>query len=146
MKTFLIFAGIGLGWIAAAWALWRLLFYRRSELDLDYEPERSLEGRIVFCANCEAKGVLYKSSSGQLLCGLCGSPSWVFEIPRQQLVKREEEVKQLAHLWQLMPNDLPVERRAQWVEDVKRRAEVRVGKANRRDAADGGQTTQRGEI
>lgn len=141
MKTFVIFAGAGFIWAGAAWAVWRLLFYRRSELDLDYQeiepPVRTLEGRIVLCANCDEKTTVYTSSSGSVVCGVCGSPSWMFQVPVRslgQVVRPDDEVRQLTHWYKLMPNDLPIEQRERWVEDAKRRAEARVGKANRQDA------------
>jgi len=92
---------------------------------------RSLEGRIVICANCDAKTTLYTSSSGSLVCGVCSSPSWLFEIPCRldQLVNSAEEIRQLQHLYSLMPNVLPIDLREEWVADVKRRAEVRVKRA-----------------
>lgn len=94
-------------------------------------PVRSLEGRIVVCANCDAKTTLYTSSSGSLLCGVCGSPSWLFEIPRptRRLVNPVAEVRQLQHWYQLRPNDLPIELREIWMNDAKLRAEARVRKA-----------------
>jgi len=107
----------------------------------DTNPVRSLTGRIVLCANCDEKATLYTSSSGSVVCSVCGSPSWMFELPKlvRRLVDEEKEIRQLEYIYCVMPNDLPIGLRAQWVDDAKRRAEERVERAHRRDAE-----TQRG--
>ena len=40
--------------------------------------KRSLDNRIVFCANCEANRILAVNSSGTLTCSSCGSESWMY--------------------------------------------------------------------
>jgi hypothetical protein len=40
--------------------------------------KRTLENRIVFCANCEANRTLGVSSSGKLSCSSCGSENWMY--------------------------------------------------------------------
>ena len=107
----------------------------------DTNPVRSLTGRIVLCANCDEKATLYTSSSGSVVCSVCGSPSWMFQLPKlvRRLVDEEKEIRQLEYIYCVMPNDLPIGLRAQWVDDARRRAEERVERAHRRDAE-----TQRG--
>jgi hypothetical protein len=42
------------------------------------EPaRRSLENRIVFCADCEANRLLTVASSASLICSSCGSKNWM---------------------------------------------------------------------
>lgn len=40
--------------------------------------KRSLDNRIVFCANCEANRLLAVNSTGTLTCSSCGSESWMY--------------------------------------------------------------------
>ncbi len=40
--------------------------------------KRTLENRIVFCANCDASRTLSVSSSGNLSCSSCGSDNWMY--------------------------------------------------------------------
>lgn len=39
---------------------------------------RTLDNRIVFCANCEANRILSVSSSGSLSCSSCASENWMY--------------------------------------------------------------------
>ncbi len=39
---------------------------------------RTLDNRIVFCANCESNRTLGVSSSGILSCSSCGSENWMY--------------------------------------------------------------------
>jgi hypothetical protein len=38
---------------------------------------RSLENRLVFCADCDANRILGVSCSGSLICSDCGSENWM---------------------------------------------------------------------
>jgi hypothetical protein len=38
---------------------------------------RSLENRVVFCADCDGNRVLTVTSSGNLICSSCGSKNWM---------------------------------------------------------------------
>lgn len=137
MRTTIIYLWAGGLAIVGIMLAWNCL--RREEPDTDDDlsldanaaPPRSLDGRIVVCANCDEKTTLYTSSSGQQVCSTCGSPSWLFQLPRTlpQLVNEEEEIRQLNHLYSLLPNDLPMEVRADWVADVKRRIAERIHRA-----------------
>jgi hypothetical protein len=40
--------------------------------------KRTLENRIVFCANCDANRTLSVQSSGILSCSSCGSENWMY--------------------------------------------------------------------
>ena len=40
--------------------------------------KRTLENRIVFCANCDANRTLSVSSSGILTCSSCSSENWMY--------------------------------------------------------------------
>jgi hypothetical protein len=40
--------------------------------------KRTLENRIVFCANCDANRTLSVSSSGNLTCSSCSSENWMY--------------------------------------------------------------------
>lgn len=40
--------------------------------------KRTLEDRIVFCANCDANRTLSVSSCGNLTCSSCGSGNWMY--------------------------------------------------------------------
>jgi len=64
-------------------------FGRRPKIDI--RRKRSLEGRIVLCADCDANRALTVSSSGNLICSSCGSEHWMFvAVP---LVARFSEYK-----------------------------------------------------
>ncbi len=39
---------------------------------------RTLENRIIFCANCDANRTLSVSSAGNLSCSTCGSENWMY--------------------------------------------------------------------
>jgi hypothetical protein len=41
------------------------------------QVRRTLDNRIVFCANCEANRTLGVSSAGNLSCSSCGSENWM---------------------------------------------------------------------
>ncbi len=43
-----------------------------------HNVKRSLDNRIVFCANCEANRILAVNSTGTLTCSSCGSESWMY--------------------------------------------------------------------
>ena len=56
-----------------------LKFDRRSKIDLkEISRKRSLENRIVLCADCDTNRALAVSSSGDLICSSCGSGNWMF--------------------------------------------------------------------
>ena len=40
--------------------------------------KRSLENRIVFCANCDVNRTLGVNSTGTLTCSSCGSENWMY--------------------------------------------------------------------
>jgi hypothetical protein len=40
--------------------------------------KRSMENRIVLCANCDANRTLAVSSSGNLICSSCSSQNWIY--------------------------------------------------------------------
>src|SRR4026207_979113 len=44
----------------------------------DLGPSRSLENRIVLCADCDSNRTLALSASGELVCSSCGSQNWMF--------------------------------------------------------------------
>jgi len=43
---------------------------------IDHAP-RSMENRIVFCADCNTNRLLTVSPSGNLICSSCGSKNWM---------------------------------------------------------------------
>jgi hypothetical protein len=56
-----------------------LKFDRRSRINLkEISGKRSLENRIVLCADCDTNRALAVSSSGNLICSSCGSENWMF--------------------------------------------------------------------
>ena len=54
--------------------------------------KRTLENRIIFCADCEGNRILTASASGNLICSSCGSKNWM-HLPnlagRSAYIKRE---------------------------------------------------------
>jgi hypothetical protein len=44
----------------------------------DMGPRRSLENRIVLCADCDSNRTLAISASGNLVCSSCSSQNWMF--------------------------------------------------------------------
>jgi hypothetical protein len=40
--------------------------------------KRSMENRVVLCANCDVNRTLGVSSSGNLICSSCGSQNWIY--------------------------------------------------------------------
>lgn len=56
-----------------------LKFDRRSRINLkEINRRRSLESRLVLCADCDTNRALAASSSGNLICSSCGSENWMF--------------------------------------------------------------------
>src|SRR2546422_53684 len=53
---------------------------------------RSLEGRIVLCADCNANRTLSVSTSGNLVCSTCGSDNWMYQ-PITAIVKETVSIK-----------------------------------------------------
>jgi len=54
---------------------------RRSRPKIDLKGirrQRSLEGRIVLCVDCDGSRTLAVSSSGNLICSSCSSEHWMF--------------------------------------------------------------------
>jgi len=61
--------------VRAAWLKTRKLLGIHS---IDLGPSRSLENRIILCADCDSNRTLAVSASGNLACSSCGSQNWMF--------------------------------------------------------------------
>jgi hypothetical protein len=56
--------------------------------------KRTLENRIVFCANCDANRTLSVSSAGILTCSSCSSENWMYlSVPLITNFKEYDERK-----------------------------------------------------
>jgi len=53
---------------------------------------RSLEDRVVLCADCNANRTLSVSTSGNLVCSTCGSDNWMYQ-PITAIVKETVSIK-----------------------------------------------------
>jgi cytoskeletal protein CcmA (bactofilin family) len=53
---------------------------------------RSLEDRIILCADCDAKHTLSVSTSGNLVCSACGSDNWM-HLPMTATLKESVSIK-----------------------------------------------------
>ena len=54
--------------------------------------KRSLEDRIVLCADCDGNRTLSVSPSGNLVCSTCGSDNWMY-LPSTAYLKQSVSVK-----------------------------------------------------
>src|SRR5437899_10349131 len=54
--------------------------------------KRSLEERIILCADCDAPRTLSVSTSGSLVCSTCGSDNWMY-LPLTANVKQSVSIK-----------------------------------------------------
>ncbi|MFN8007100.1 MAG: hypothetical protein U0V70_08795 [Terriglobia bacterium] len=92
-------------------------------LSKDFQPgvKRSLDNRIVFCANCEANRSLTVNSTGTLTCSSCGSESWMYisapltanfkeynEKKAQEQIAVDRYLHKLEHDTFFTPNGAPV--------------------------------------
>ena len=57
-------------------------------------PLRSLQNRIVVCADCETNQTLTVTSSGSLACSTCGSENWLYTSSPIVALFRQYEEKQ----------------------------------------------------
>lgn len=56
-----------------------LVFHKPSKVNLqEVHLKRSLENRMVLCADCDCNRALAVSSYGRLSCSSCGSETWMF--------------------------------------------------------------------
>jgi cytoskeletal protein CcmA (bactofilin family) len=53
---------------------------------------RSLEDRIILCADCDAQRTLSVSTSGNLVCSACGSDNWM-HLPMTATLKESVSIK-----------------------------------------------------
>ena len=99
-----------------------LKFDRRSRINLkEISRKRSLENRIVLCADCDTNRALAVSSCGNLICSSCGSENWMYvsapiiarfkEYNEQTIEERTAVDRYIARLESekfLTPQDAPV--------------------------------------
>ena len=64
----------------------------KSHKAVDSGFKKSMEERIIFCANCETHRTLSVSGSGVLICSTCGSENWM-HLPVTANVKESVFVK-----------------------------------------------------